>query len=339
MAVRIGFLGAGLIAGYHSAMVRASEEPVVRAGVYDPDGDRAARFAATEGGTLAGSEDEVLDSCDAVYICTWTSEHPRLVDAACARGLAVFCEKPLATDLAGARAMADAVREAGVVNQVGLVLRRSPAFALLRAIVADEKAHGRPMAVVFRDDQYLPVQGMYASTWRGEPDKAGSGVLLEHSIHDVDILEHVLGPVSCVSAATSDLHGIAGIEDGAVVTLRFASGAIGTLTTVWHDVLERGSQRNVEVFTERSHTVVVGDWFGPVTTLVTGSEPTVLEGSALVDEARGRGFDVGNPDRAFLRAAAAGEPAWPSFAEALRAHVVVDAIYRAAASGTTVELS
>jgi predicted dehydrogenase len=294
---------------------------------------------ASEGGTVCASEDEVLDSCDAVYVCTWTSEHRRLVEAASARGLAVFCEKPLSTDLPGARAMAATVAEAGVVNQVGLVLRRSPAYALVKATVADEDVHGRPMAVVFRDDQYIPVQGMYASTWRGDPAKAGSGVLLEHSIHDVDILEHVLGPIAAVAATTSDLHGLPGIEDGAVATLRFASGAIGTLTTVWHDVLERGSQRHVELFTERSHVVVVGDWFGPVTTHVTGREPTVLEGRALVDEARRRGADVGNPDRAFIRSAEAGEPAWPSFADALRAHVVVDAIYRAAASGATVELS
>ena len=40
----------------------------------------------------------MLDTCDAVYITTWTSEHPRLVAAAAERGLAIFCEKPLAVD-------------------------------------------------------------------------------------------------------------------------------------------------------------------------------------------------------------------------------------------------
>jgi myo-inositol 2-dehydrogenase/D-chiro-inositol 1-dehydrogenase len=74
------------------------------------------------------SEDEVLDSCDAVYVCTWTSEHARQIEKAVARGLAVFCEKPLAFDLATAQRMAAMVAESGVVNQVGLVLRRSPAY-------------------------------------------------------------------------------------------------------------------------------------------------------------------------------------------------------------------
>jgi predicted dehydrogenase len=338
MAVRVGFLGAGLIAHYHSVMIGAAGVDVVRAGTYDVDRSRSESFVAAHGGEVCAAEDAVLDSCDAVYVCTWTSEHRRLVEAACERGVAVFCEKPLATDLAGARAMAATVAEAGITNQVGLVLRRSPAFALVRALLADEATHGRAMAIVFRDDQYIPLQGLYDSTWRGDVSKAGAGTLLEHSIHDVDLLEHLLGPIESVSAATSDFHGLTGIEDGAVVTLRFATGAIGTLVSVWHDILERGSQRRVELFTERARIEVEGDWFGPVSTLVTGGDPTVLEGEALVAEARQRGADVGNPDRAFLAAAEHGAAAWPSFAHALRAHVVVDAIYRAAATGDTVIL-
>jgi myo-inositol 2-dehydrogenase/D-chiro-inositol 1-dehydrogenase len=123
---RVGFLGAGLIATYHSKSLRASGEAFERAGVYDPDPARTEAFARASGSTACSSEEEVLDGCDAVYICTWTSEHGRLVDAAASRGLAVFCEKPLATTLEGARSMADRVASAGVANQVGLVLRRSP---------------------------------------------------------------------------------------------------------------------------------------------------------------------------------------------------------------------
>ena len=76
-------------------------------------------------------------------------EHPRLVDAASTRGLAIFCEKPLATTEAGARAMTESVTRAGVTNQVGLVLRRSPAFLWLRHIITAPEA-GAVMSVVFR---------------------------------------------------------------------------------------------------------------------------------------------------------------------------------------------
>jgi UDP-N-acetyl-2-amino-2-deoxyglucuronate dehydrogenase len=330
----VGFLGAGLIATYHSKSLRASGADVQWAGVYDPDRERAQRFAAASGATVCGHEDEVLDGCDAVYVCTWTAEHPRLVAAAAERGLAVFCEKPLATDLAGVEAMIGSVEGAGVVNQVGLVLRHSPAFGLVKALAADP-ASGRPMNIVFRDDQYLPVQGLYASTWRGDVAKAGGGTLLEHSIHDLDLLEWLLGPITSVAARSAAFHAIEGIEDSVTVLLTFAGGAVGSLTSVWHDVLERPSQRRVELLSEQAHVTLEGDWWGPVEWQAVGESPRRLEGEGLQAEAARRGAALGNPDGLFVAAVAAGKPAWPSFADAHRAHVLADAVYRSAAAGGT----
>jgi predicted dehydrogenase len=332
VSLRVGFLGAGLIATYHSKSLHVSGADVTWAGVYDPVQDRAKQFALASGATACDSEDEVLDSCDVVYVCTWTAEHLRLVEATAERGLAVFCEKPLGVDLATATEMARAVERAGVVNQVGLVLRHSPAFGMLKAL-AEDPSSGRPMSVVFRDDQYIPIQGGYASTWRGDVNKAGAGTLLEHSIHDLDMLEHVLGPVVSISAATASFHEIDGIEDVASVLLRFANGATGTLQSVWHDVLERPSLRRVELFCERAYAVLEGDWFGPVEWLSSGSGPTRLDGNELIEEAGRRGVALGNPDELFIEAVERGAPAWPSFADALRAHTLADAVYRSAAEG------
>ena len=220
--------------------------------VYDPDAAHAETFAAASGARVVSSEDELLSSVDAVYVCTWTAEHPRLVAEVAARGLPVFCEKPLAVGVDGARAMVEAVEAAGVVNQVGLVLRDSPDFLLLRHLVRQPES-GRVMSVVFRDDQYIPIQGQYGSTWRADPTRAGAGALLEHSIHDLDILEWLIGPIGAASAASSEFHDIAGIEDAVAATLRFENEAVGSLVSIWHDLLERPSLRRVEVFCERAH--------------------------------------------------------------------------------------
>ena len=328
--MRVGFLGAGLIATFHSKMLNASGEGFERAGVYDPDRSRAESFVqAARGGVVCASEDEALDSCDAVYICTWTSEHPRLVAAAAARGLAIFCEKPLATTLDLARTMAETVEAAGVPNQVGLVLRRSPAFTVLREM-ANDPAHGRVMSVVFRDDQFIPTRGHYGSTWRGEVDKVGAGTLLEHSIHDVDMLEFVCGPIASVNARRAEFHGIDGIEDVLSCTLQFDSGGIGVLTSVWHDIDARGSLRLVEVFCERAYLRVENDWFGPVSWMLADGTTGVLEGAELAaraEEIQGRTL---NPDGAFLRAIRDGQRCDPDFRVALRAHEVTDALYRSA---------
>ena len=279
--MRVGFLGAGLIAHLHAFGLTESGEAFGFAGVYDPDPARADEFAAGWGATACATEDEVLDGCDAVYVCTWTSEHARLVRAAAERGLAVFCEKPLAFDGDAAEAMADVVDAAGVVNQVGLVLRHSPAFALLGHLVADPAA-GRVMSVGFRDDQYIPVQGMYASTWRGDRARAGAGTLLEHAIHDLDILEHAVGAVADVSSRSANFHGIDGIEDSVATVVGLAGGGVGVHTTIWHDVLERPSLRRVEVFCERRYVSLENDWEGPLSWSTAGEPTVTLEGPELV---------------------------------------------------------
>lgn len=333
MSVRVGFLGAGLIATFHSKMLSASGEAFERTGVYDPDRARAEAFVkAARGGTVCDSEDEVFDSCDAVYICTWTSEHPRLVEKAAERGLAIFCEKPLAVNLEAARAMADTVDEAGVPNQVGLVLRRSPAFTVLRDM-ANDPANGRIMSVVFRDDQFIPVRGHYGSTWRGEVDKVGAGTLLEHSIHDVDMLEWVCGPIASVNARSAEFHGLAGIEDVLNATLEFENGALGVMTSVWHDIDARGSLRLVEVFCEQAYLRLENDWFGPLTwTLADGTTGTLVDGD-LVARAEAIQKRTLNPDGAFLQAIAQAKPCDPDFRVAVRAHEVTEALYASARSG------
>jgi predicted dehydrogenase len=326
-------LGAGLIATYHGKMLHRSGTDHVIAAVHDVDPERTAAFARASGATAMATEEEVLDAVDAVYVCTWTSEHPRLVQAAVDRGLAVFCEKPLATSLEGARAMTDAVRAAGVINQVGLVLRSSPAFLELKHQLEDPR-NGRIQAAVLRDDQFLPVQGMYGSTWRADPDKAGAGTMLEHSIHDLDALEWLLGPVASVSARSSTFHDNPGIEDTVVVGMELADGAQVSLTSVWHQLLERPSLRRLEVICEHAFFTIEHDVMGPVSWTRPGDHGSLEGGelfSAVAERHDGRSP---NQDAGFVAAATTGEPGpHPDFATALRAHVVVDAVYRSAEAG------
>lgn len=332
MTVRVGFLGAGLIATYHGKSLRRSGADHVIAAVYDPDPTRAEQFAAASGAASMATEDAVLDAVDAVYVCTWTSEHPRLVRAVVERGLPVFCEKPLAMTLDAARSMAADVAAAGVINQVGLVLRTSPSFLELEHQLADPR-NGRVQAVVLRDDQFLPVQGMYGSTWRGDVARAGAGTMLEHSIHDVDALEWLLGPVTSVSAGSASFHAVPGIEDTVVAAMRFASDAQGSLTSVWHQLLERPSLRRIEVICEHAFLTLEHDVVGPVTWTRPDGESGSLEGEALFTAVAER-WDgrLPNQDRGFVEAVATGQPSpHPDVATALRAHELVDAVYRSAA--------
>ncbi len=329
--IRVGFLGTGFIADVHRSMLGATKEPHRITHVFDTDGSRAVSFASACGAEACASAEAVLDEVDAVLVCTWTSEHPPLVRLAASRGIHVFCEKPLATDLAAATVMHEAVANAGVVHQAGLILRSLPTFRLLRSLVAEPEA-GRAMSFVFRDDQLMPIGGMYGSDWRADPRRAGSGTLLEHSIHDLDIVECLLGTVTALRATTRTFHAHAGIEDLAVVSLDIGHDCTGTLTSVWHQVDTRPSLRRLEIFCERAWFALENDMEGPLRIARSGETEETLDAAAISEQAKVRGIGFSNPMTRFLRAIRTGERGDPDFAVALRAHVLADAAYRSAAA-------
>ena len=120
---------------------------------------------------------------------------------------------------------------------------------------------------MFRDDQFIPIQGHYELA-RGVATARSSaaGTLLEHSIHDVDMLRFLVGDDRPGQRATQRTS-TATTASRTSPTRRSSSrsGAIGTLTSVWHDNLARPSLRRVEIFCERRYIVIEGDdWFGPV---------------------------------------------------------------------------
>ena len=337
MSLKIGFLGCGLIAQSHAIRLRAVDTAEIVL-VFDIDTDRAASFAEKTGATVATTVEQVIEESDAVYVTTWTSEHPHLVSAVAAAGKPIFCEKPLGVDLATARMMFDEVQAAGIVNQVGLVLRHSPAFRWMHHQMSSGE-HGPRMSLIFRDDQYIPVQGTYGSTWRGDRDKAGAGTLLEHSIHDLDLIEWIFGPIIRVSCVTSNTHGIDGIEDQASVMLTASHGGQAILSSTWHDVITRPSLRLVEGFCQWSYVGLEGDWVGPVRQSTAEQEQVEWEGQEVIEMANEiDGLGV-NPDADFVDAVLNERPAFPDFAVAVRAHVLADAAYRSAdAQGAPIEV-
>lgn len=336
----IGFIGTGHIATFHSKMLRRSGVQIVRGSCYDIDIKRAEIFAQGSGSTVVDSEQSVIDSSDLVYICTWTSEHQRLVSMCISAGKPYFCEKPLGIDFRSADAMNTEANKAQLTHQCGLILRRSPAYLWAKELIDDQSA-GAPMAVVFRDDQFIPIQGHYKSTWRADITKAGAGTLLEHSIHDVDMLRFLIGDISAVSARATYRHQIPGIEDVVAATVQFTNGAVGTLTTIWHDNLSRSSLRNVEIFCERRTIVISGDdWFGPVTWTNADGSSGCLQDDELLEKTVDLALVHPNPDAAFVLSAIAKTNAYPDFSIALEAHRVVEAMYESARhNGTSINVA
>jgi predicted dehydrogenase len=342
--VRIGFIGSGLIAWAHGLGLKAMiDGGVIDASVeavHDQRERRARSFAESMGADVVDDAAAVAARCDAVWVCTPTAAHRHAVDECVAAERAVFCEKPLAVDLPRAASLVEAVESAGVPSQCGLVLRSAPVFRALRGVVASGEL-GTPMAAVFRDDQYFPIQGRYPSKWRADVCQAGGGCLIEHSIHDVDILRFCFGGVTAVAARTANVAGYDGVEDLASVSVSFASGLEAQLTSVWHAILTRASTRRIEVFFRDGMVWLDDEFRGPLhiqtsagTAVRRCPSPAWVDALPLADDEVGLAIRAYvEADRGFVDAVAARTIPEPGLEEALVAHRLVDAAYRSAAAG------
>jgi predicted dehydrogenase len=143
-----------------------------------------------------------------------------------------------------------------------------------------------------------------------------------------------------------EVHGHPRIDDVAVARLEFASGATASLTSIWHDIVDRPSLRSVEIFCENLYIHLDGEATTPLTWQYTGAPVETLGGDALaracVDAGLARERDLApvpggsmfNPLTPFLDAISDGSPSPLPLREALPAHRIVDAIYTSAdASG------
>jgi predicted dehydrogenase len=344
---KVGIIGCGHIARFHARNIK---DAVNRHGLdveyhatCDVELSRARTFAEIAGCTLVTADArELVEACDAVYICTETVAHPELVTLAADARRHIFCEKPLAKNAADARAMAAAVASAGVINQVGLILNYSPVFCVMAQLIKEQDP-GVLLSAHLRDDQCFPVGGHYGSTWRGDVTKAGGGTLLEHSIHDVDLLRRLFGEIEAVQCRTRELSGHAGIEDVAQVSFHHAGGHTSTLASLWHSIPGRQSSRSLEVFFDRARYTTSSDYFGTITYQIGNEEPVTLSNDEVL--ARFMALQNLKPveedlrslgalcDRRFLQAVAVGATAEPDFEQAVISHDIVEACYASARDG------
>ena len=342
----VGLIGCGFIGRFHSRNIRAALRtelvPGDYAAVCDHVAGRAESFAAITGARVVADNAErvfTTPGLNAVYICTETAEHPALVERAAAAGLHVFCEKPLAKTLADVESMVAAVEAAGVTNQVGLVLRYSPIYTVLKELISDP-ALGPFLTAHLRDDQYFPTTGQYGSQWRGDFERAGGGTLIEHSIHDVDLFQWLFGPVTRVRCRTRFTSGHPRVEDVALVTFDHEGGHSSTLSSIWHAIGDRPSTRRLEIFFEGGYFATDDDFIGPITFQRRTGEARELSTEAMLERYQAlTGLSEAEMDLArrgaledfrFLQAVHEERPSFPDFRTALSAHRVVDACYRSA---------
>jgi 1,5-anhydro-D-fructose reductase (1,5-anhydro-D-mannitol-forming) len=222
-----GLVGASTIAREHMVKaIRAQTGHDVQA-VCSSSMGRAKAFASDCQIAAAYDSLEAMladPNVHAVYISTTNELHREQVIAAAAAGKHVLCEKPLALSEEDAIAMVQACRKAGVVMATNHHLRNAATHRKIRELIA-QGAIGKPLFARVFHAVYLPphLQG-----WRLDKPGAGGGVILDITVHDVDILRFTLNsePIETVGMTQSASMAKAGLEDGVMAVLRFDNGML-----------------------------------------------------------------------------------------------------------------
>jgi predicted dehydrogenase len=373
--LNVGMIGYGFMGRAHSNAYRKvnhffdlAYRPVLKA-VCARSADKAKAFADNWGYESVETDWRKLierKDIDVIDICTPNNTHAEIALAAAAAGKMILCEKPLAMNGPEGLRMVQAVEKAGVPNMVWYNYRRVPAVTLAKQLIEQGKLgkvfHYR--AKFLQDwtiSPELPQGG--TGLWRLDVAAAGSGVSGDLLAHCIDTALWLNGPLDSLSAMTETFikerkHTLTGrvekvgIDDACTFMGRFANGSLANFESTryarGHKALytfevngEHASvfwdlhdQHRLQYFDHRDQGIVrgwrsihvsdgdhpyMGKWWVPG--LQIGYEHSFVH--QVAD---------------FLEGLGKGQPAEPTFREAYRTQLVLDAILESAKDGRWVKV-
>jgi predicted dehydrogenase len=226
--------GSGLIGKRHCQHVDSNPSTQLIA-IVDPSpgGPEIAKLHST---MLYSSIQELISSPlkpDAAIVCTPNHTHVALSKELAQAGIHVLCEKPISTTIESAKDLLEVAEKHGISLLIGHHRRFNPYMIKAKQIV-ESGSLGQIIAVSGLWTTFKPPDYFAPDTvqWRSSK-KNGGGVILINFIHEVDLLQHLLGPVTRIHAekaisTRSKPNDAEAAEEGAAITLRFASGVVGT---------------------------------------------------------------------------------------------------------------
>ncbi|MET8892989.1 Gfo/Idh/MocA family protein [Streptomyces albogriseolus] len=375
--LRVGMVGYAFMGAAHSqgwrTVGRVFDLPLrpEMAVICGRDADAVRAAADRHGWAEAETDWRALverDDIDLVDICTPGDSHAEIALAALAAGKHVLCEKPLANTVAEAEAMARAAQEArdrGQAAMVGFNYRRVPATALARRMVEEGRIGTlRHVRVAYLQDWLVDPQ--FPLTWRLRREQAGSGSLGDLGAHIVDLAQYLAGerlagvsaltetfvrerplptaPSSGLAAVSAAGTGPVTVDDAAVFTGRFASGALASFEATRYATgrknalrIELNGERGSLAFDlERLNELEYHDGTGDATyggfrrILVTEPDHPYLD--AWWPPGHGLGYEhtFAHQARDLVHAIAEGRSPEPSFADGLQVQRVLAAVEESA---------
>jgi UDP-N-acetyl-2-amino-2-deoxyglucuronate dehydrogenase len=258
--LRFGIVGYGVIGELHARVIKSLPDAQLVA-VADIVPEKIQKLAQEYPVTLYSDTREMYakEQLDIVNICTPSGMHGEHAIEAMRAGCHVIVEKPMEITLAAIKKMLEVQQETGRKLAVISQHRFDSATQQVRKLV-DEQAFGRLVlgnAIIpwWRSQKYYD-----SGAWRGTWELDGGGVLMNQSIHSIDLLQWLMGRVKRIYAYTDTLVHRMETEDVAVAVLRFANGAIGTIAATTGAYPGVGTR--IEIYGDKGSAVIDSDKLG-----------------------------------------------------------------------------
>lgn len=336
MILRIAVLGTE---HYHAnfwtrAFIQSPDADV--SGVWDADPGRASAFAGEHGVEANTDLTGLISASDAVAICSATSDHLALVEAAAAQGKPVLCEKPLGIDRAQGEAIAAVVGRTGIRFMQSFPKRFDPVNHEIKMLL-DQKALGKVTLCRVRHGHSHGFTDAFKSAWFVDPARSGGGTLLDEGVHAADFLRWMFGEPDAAFATLSSATLGLPVEDTAVAMFRYADGMIAEVATSW---CFAAADTSIEIYGTEGSILLSGvDIASRLTRerdflrVFRRSEGGGSWASSDVVPHFKTGVFHEHVAWAFVKALKEGSAMPVTIEDGVRAFAMIDAAYRAASSG------
>lgn len=340
MTIKIGVIGCGQIARHRHIPEYAANKDVELVAFCDIDREKAQALADEYGVKKVYTDYQELlaqKEIQAVSICTSNYLHAPIAIAAAEAGKHILVEKPMATSLKEADAMIEAAARNRVFLMVGHNQRLAPMHQLARKIL-DSGMMGRVYSVRTSFGHAGPENWSPTGKWFFKKAEAFAGTMADLGVHKADLVRWLLGKeIVEVAAFAARLEKQGDVDDNAVCILKFADGAIGTLTASW--TFKPQEDNSTIFYCEKGTLKLAAEPGRPVVAYLSepGRGEIVFEVPRLQTNEEGGQFTSGVIS-AFLECIRKNQPPVISGEEGKKALEVVLAAFRSVETGQVVKL-